>query len=218
MNTIALRFLSATALAATLHTAAAACQPAADGALTAHYAVRYAPKGSTAVTQNWLLSRTADRLSWRKGDIEEVWLRQPNGVRLLRVFHADRQVVEYAPGELSALGVKVAWDELAGLLSEASLAQLSADGPMRRGKLGADTVAVQWDAAAALPTHLQREGAGGEVVYERTECKAGAQVATDFAGYGRIDASDFGDMENDPFVRKAMAYDERQGWREAHAH
>jgi len=210
--------LGAALWAATLPVFASPCPPTTNGALTAQYEVRYSPRDGAPATQTWLLRREADRLAWRRGDVEDVWLRQPDGVRLLRVFHADRQVTDYAPGELKALGVAVPWDELTGLLATSQLSRLTATGTHYSGVLGSEAVTVDWDAAAGLPARLARRSDQAEVQFVRTTCTAGAAVATDFAGYGHIDAADFGDMAYDPFVRKAMAYDERQGWREAHAH
>lgn len=212
------RLLSAALLAAALPVFASPCQPAADGALTAQYEVRYTPRDGAPATQTWRLQREAQRLAWRRGDVEDIWLRQPDGLRLLRVFHADRQVADYAPGELKALGVAVPWDELAGLLAASQLSRLTATGPHYSGVLGNEAVTADWDAAVGLPERLVRRSDSAEVQFVRTACTAGAAVATDFAGYGRIDAADFGDMAYEPFVRKAMAYDERQGWREAHGH
>ena len=40
----------------------------------------------------------------------------------------------------------------------------------------------------------------------------------DPAGYQRIDAADLGDMDQDPFARKAEAYDVKLGWRQAREH
>lgn len=210
--------LGAALLAAALPALAFPCQPAADGALAVQYAVRYSPHDGVPITQVWRLQREAQRLAWRRGDVEEIWLRQPDGLRLLRVFHADRQVADYAPGELKALGVAVSWDELAGLLAASQLSHLTATGTHYSGALGNEAVAVDWDAAAGLPERLVRRSDRAEVEFVRTACSAGGAVATNFAGYGRVDAADFGDMADDPFVRKAMGYDTQHGWREAHAH
>lgn len=213
--------LTAALLAAAPAVQAATCQPDAGGALTAEYTVHYRPAhAGEAPTppQIWRLQRTTDGISWRKGDVQELWLRQPNGVRLLRVFHADQQVVDYAPGELSALGVPARWDELASLLPDEGLRALGRQGAQYAGQWQGEQVEVDWDAAAALPGRLVRRSPAGEVRYERTACTAKAAITTDFAGYGRIDAADFGDMAYDPFVRKAQAYDEQRGWRVAHTH
>lgn len=150
--------------------------------------------------------------------MEDVWLRQPNGLKLLRVFHADRMVFEYAPGELAALGVRLSWDDLTGLVSPADQATLKTAGSLRAGRVGNDTVSAEWPADDALPQQLTRRNAGGEVRFVRSVCSGSAEVDVNFDGYGRIDAADFGDMEYNPVVRKAMAHDERIGWREAHAH
>lgn len=205
--------------------AAAALRPPE---LVARFQVRFTPRGGHTRVQTWQLARGHDQISWIKGrGDEDLWHREPGGLRLERVLRADRTVIDYAAGELRALGVTPDWEALGSLFAEADLALLRPTGPPRpgqarhyRGRLGAEQVDLVWDPVARLPLRLLRSGAAGRVLYQRTALHAALPPDWPRAGAGsddwpRLDAADFGDLEDDPVVRRALARDAAAGWRAA---
>ena len=178
--------------------------------------------------QIWLLQRSAQAISWIKGEhTEDLWRRDASGIRLARVMRAERHVLRYAAGELAALQVQIDWDALACLLSPKELAAL-APWPARRGwrqgQLDGEAVTVHWDAQAALPWRLTRRSGKGQVQFERLAWVPGSPPATwpePGAGtndFTQLDAADFGDMADNLAVQRARMLDERAGWRHPHEH
>ena len=73
-------------------------------------------------------------------------------------------------------------------------------------------IVLDWSARQQLPVRLERTRGKtlSELTLTRTLPYAPATLAAidaRLAGYQRIDASDFGDMESDPFIRKAERID-----------
>lgn len=208
---------------------AASTTPLPD--LAARFRVTLTPRTGRAQQQQWQLTRTATEIGWIKGaSAEEVWRRDTSGIRLERVFREDRHLIDYAAGELRTLEVAIDWRELGSLFAEQDLARLKRQGGVARpggpvhyqGRIGGERVDLQWDPVARLPARLARSGKSGQVLYERIAVHAALPADWPRAGAGaedfqRLDASDFGDMEYNPVVRKAQARDERAGWRKAHA-
>jgi hypothetical protein len=209
--------------------------PLAD--LSAQFKVSFKPaaanKKSAASVQTWTLSRRADRITFVKGPIEEIWMRDARGeIGLTRIFRDERGIVDYSPGELKALGVQPRWEMMGTLFDEAAIRMLLPRGVSKlagrevyrfTGKLGADQVDLSWDAKARVPVRLVRSGPAGRASFELQATHEVAPGIWPIAGAGsdsfeRIDAADFGDMESNPFVRKAQAYDVGLGWRTAHNH
>ncbi len=216
--------------------AAPEAAPAAGwAALSARYRVSAKLKGQvqSKSSQIWTLARAPQQISIVKPNVEDIWWCDGQGsIGLKRVLRSDRHIIEYAPGELRALEVNVGWDALATVFDEALLtsmkrvSQIQRQGrPIQRftGTLHAEQVDLEWDAGLRLPIKLTRRGAAGSVQYELLEQHAVAPANWPVAGAGtedftRLDAADFGDMEYNPVVRKAMAMDVRAGWRAEHMH
>ncbi|MFZ5505987.1 MAG: hypothetical protein ACOY7P_10950 [Pseudomonadota bacterium] len=176
--------------------------------------------------------RSDNRLVIEQSDFAESWQRVDNGFEFERVFHADRRTVEYAPGELRTLHIEPDWAVLRAGLDRGTLAGLKA-AAHRKGphgetvryarKNGSTSVTLDWLPRHQLPERLER--VAGK---RRSELKlagirpfdAAALAALDARrdSYLRIDASDFGDMEGDPFVQKVSGLDVLRGWRAAHTH
>ncbi len=215
----------------------AGANPYPLGDLAARFKVSFQPvgarKGSSAQIQTWTLARSADRITLIKGAIEEIWSRDAQGqIGLSRIFRDDRHVVDYSAGELKTLGVLPRWETIGTLFDEAAIRYLKPGGVTRlagrevyrfSGKLGAERIELAWDAKSRLPARLVRTGPNGRVQFDLLQTQATAPAEWQPAGaesatFQRIDAADFGDMESNPFVRKAQAYDVRIGWRQAHTH
>jgi hypothetical protein len=223
--------------AAPAEPASAAVNPYPLTDLSAQFKVSFRPaaanKTSAASVQTWTLSRRADRITFVKGAVEEIWTRDARGgIGLTRVFRDDKAIADYSTGELKTLGLQPRWETLGTLFDEAAIRMLLPRGVSKvagrevyrfTGKLGAEQVDLSWDAKARLPVRLVRSGPAGRVSFELQATHDAAPPAWPIAGAGtdlfeRIDAADFGDMESNPFVRKAYAYDVGLGWRTAHAH
>lgn len=194
--------------------------------LAARYAVTLQRAGQRFVDsrplqrETWTFYRDAQRIALLKPREEEVWLRDASGIRLQRLFHDERRLVDYSAGELRTLRIDVRWEAL-GWLFDPSSATLRRTGHGRfAGHMGADHVTLQWDAQHALPRTLRREGPQGRlqltllaVVSGREPPPAWPRPSSDRSDYARMDAADFGDLPDDPFVQRLLARDARSGWR-----
>lgn len=202
--------------------------------IAARYRVTLALRGQPAQVQQWQLLRQANEICWTKGQaLAEIWRRDSSGIRLERVLPEDKHLIDYSAGELRALQVVVDWHGLGTLLAETDLARLQ---PVRgtaarrpglpvdyRGQLAGDAVALRWDPVARLPLRLQRSSPAGRVLFERLALHAVAPAdwprpGAGSADYQRLDAADFGDMDDNPVVRRAQARDVLAGWRQAQRH
>lgn len=164
--------------------------------------------GKSAV---WYFARDERRVRLIKGEIEEVWERDPRGrISFERIFHADKRRVYYTAHELATLGVEPDWDQLCRLV----------DHP---GQDAAPGVALTWNQALDVPEQLVKPLPNGTLTMTLVAAAPaplpgwphGHAAADD---YERLDAADLGDMEYDPFALKAEAYDLRAGWRQPHEH
>jgi hypothetical protein len=198
-------------------------------ALAARFRVTLQRPGSQPQVQRWQLIRSSTELSWIKGSAtEEIWRRDASGIRLERVMRADRHLIDYSAGELRTLAVALDWRELASLFAAEDLALLGPPMPARpgqparsvhyRGSIQGEQVDLLWDPVASLPIRLLRSGKSGWVEYQRSALHATVPVdwpraGSDSTDFQRLDAADFGDMADNPVVRKAQARDERAGWR-----
>jgi hypothetical protein len=201
---------------------AAHCEAGA-APVAARFEVRITPpKGvaQPARQQTWTFIREAQQVALIKGDVEERWRRDESGrIRFERIFHADRHVVDYSPGELATLNVQPAWAALSCFVDPQNLVATA-----RRQPTAGAWERVTWNRALNLPSRLERRSRDGTL----TRLRLTAQFAVPPAGwplpgersdeYLHLDAADFGDMDYDPVVRKSEALDLRAGWRAPHSH
>jgi hypothetical protein len=219
------------ASSATASPATSAAQTADAPALTARFRVTWTPSGQPAQVQHWQLQRSAIEIGWIKGDgREDVWRRDSSGIRLERVLRRDRHLIDYSAGELRTLGVQTDWHALGSLFTDADLARLrrlpdpqSGAWPHYRGELDGEQVELRWDPVARLPVQLLRRSKAGQVRYERLALSVAPPADWPRAGAGtedfqRLDAADFGDMEDNPVVRREEARDALAGWRKPQPH
>jgi hypothetical protein len=201
--------------------------------LAAHYTLRV-----NKLQTDWFLWRQNDLIETANVLAAEgtIWQRLDNdaGYYYRRVFHKDERVVEYAPGELKARHTEPEWQKLASVISPKTLEALRrvGDKPMfgQRaahyvGRLDGQKIDLWWLETARLPARLHVVSAGRQMHMELREMHAGSPDTwpaawprtneQKLAAYGLIDASDFGDMESDPFVAKVMQVD---GHEHGHAH
>lgn len=203
---------------------AAASASAAAGQRLEPLAARFQLTNNKLRTE-WYLWRDADSIE--TADLatgqNNIWERQGwDDYSYRRVFHRDQRVVEYTPGEIRTRHAEPGWVKLASVISPQLLESLKR-GPSKRqfgqrairysGTVNGQKIALWWLEKARLPAHLQIVGAQQRMELNLQEIHAQAPAswprATDerIAGYGKIDASDFGDMESDPFVARVMHED-----------
>ena len=225
--------LAAASAAAGLAPGPAPCTACVSAApdLAARFRVTWTPRGKPARAQQWQLQRSTTEISWIKGDgREDIWRRDASGIRLERVLRRDRHLIDYSAGELRTLGVQADWRALGSLLTDADLARLHrlpdpqpGAWPHYRGVLDGEQVDLRWDPAAHLPVQLLRRSKTGQVLYQRLALLATAPADWPRAGartddFERLDAADFGDMDDNPVVRQEEARDALAGWRTPHPH
>lgn len=197
--------------------------------VTASYRVELQSGKRAVQSQTWYIQREPQRITIYKPQMDDIWRRDQAGqISFERVFHDDRTIVEYTAGELRTLGVTPVWDELASIFDPAKLQKLkplarTAGAASYQGKLGEEQVKVEWLDEPALPRSLLRSAHGKSVRFTLLKQPAtlpdaivAAHQALDH--YTRLDASDFGDMEYNPVVKKAMHLDVQLGWRAEHEH
>lgn len=176
--------------------------------LAARYRVRRQAVHEPAHLETWTFCRAADRIALLKPTEEEVWLRDAAGIRLQRIFHPQRKLVDYSAGELRTLRIDARWAAL-GLLFDPSPGMRQRD----------EQITLQWDRAHDLPRSLLRRSARGRLQLTQTAVSIGPlpaawpQPSADRTDYDRLDAADFGDMPDDPFVQQLLARESRLGWR-----
>jgi hypothetical protein len=189
---------------------------------------------SKSQIHTWYFDRNAESVALLKGNVEEVWFRDAHDrISFERVFHDDARVVDYSTGELATLQVHADWAALSRFVDPAELAQLkliSKQGKGRdakwhlRGRVGKEQLYVVWSPALELPQRLTRHVPGVTrvsmllVATARKSEPNWPVVGEKSANYLHLDAADFGDMDDDPVVRKSEALDTRLGWRASHKH
>ncbi len=226
LSALALLLMAAWGLAAE-----PSAQPVAVSAAPA-LAARYELRIGTHTT-DWYLLRTATRIeSFNAGSRQgEIWARAPNGViDYRRVFVGDRKIIEYSAGELRARGAVPQWEKLFSLVDPAQVTGLRQTGErvvlgqhaqVLEGDLDGVPTRLWWLPEARLPARFERGASDYLLRLELTELHAAApaqwpQLGDDrLVGFGRLDAADFGDLEEDPFVRKVLAQD---GHDQGHRH
>ncbi len=186
-----------------------------------------------AAPHTWYFFRNAQRIAVLKGDFDEVWHRDVQGrISFERVFHNERQAVDYSSGELATLGVQAEWAALASMVDPKELATLklvsrSGSGAQHRLRLeglhNGERLRVDWLPALQLPLRVERQSKAGRTRIEllqqaNTAPPQWPQPGQASADYLRFDAADFGDMGYQPVVRKSEAMDIRAGWRVTHKH
>lgn len=229
------KLISATAclLASILGNAALAHEGRANDIVAQAVVASPAPTSLAAHFDLQIDSQRTDWYLWRDRDsIEtanagsgrgEVWERQGESMySYSRIFHNERKVVEYTPGELKTRNVDPDWDQLGSIMSPRQLGLLKrVDSKTMfgqraihyRGRLNGEKIDLWWLEQSRLPALLQRTVDHRRVTLRLKEIKAASPVswpradASAVAAYGHIDASDFGDMETDPFVARVLEED-----------
>lgn len=213
---------------------ATAAEEPAYQPLAAHYQeIRSASEERTEVA-DWYLTRRDRQVETARGDYAEVWQRDARGeLTLTRVFHQDRKVIQYTPGELRTQRRSKDWAGLNGFFDPRQMATLKKVGtepvlgrPASHyiGKLGKEEIEVVWLDQEALLAKYARSGRDGSIVYELKELRLAPATGwlqdslNRAEHYAFLDGADLGDMEYDPFVQRVLGLDDEHGSHVHHNH
>jgi hypothetical protein len=189
-----------------------------------HYLTKVTPHGKTkALSSNdWFFWRNPNMIQTldADGDHGEVWQRTANGsIQYRKLYHTDKTAVEYMPADMPTNNMNFDWLKLSSMLSQQELDALKAvkkvqvlghNAELRKGKINDKTIEVTWLLDENLPASIIRKDKTGNVelhLVEITTLSAAKKkpiAIENIDNYRQIDAVDFGDMENDPFVKKVM--------------
>jgi hypothetical protein len=174
-------------------------------------------------TTTWFFWRKPNMIQTQdaEGHYGEIWERTANGSIQYRKFYPDdKTAVEYMSADRPAYAMDFDWIKLSSMLSQQELDALKPvenkqvlghNATLRRGKTGDQTLEVLWLTSEQLPASIIREDKTGRVelrlveITPFSEARRKPLAIEEIANYRQIDAADFGDMENDPFVKKLMA-------------
>ncbi|MEJ5210572.1 MAG: hypothetical protein WHV61_03960 [Burkholderiales bacterium] len=175
----------------------------------------------------WFFLRQTDQVELGRGAYVELWQRDARDeVSWQRIFHDERKLIAYTPGELRTQRRAVAWRTLNTIIDAGLLASLQPMGRTRylgrqatryRGRVDGEAIEVVWLDTEKLPGRVVRQK--GETRYELRLKELRAQPDSRWpradlaraADYEFIDGADLGDREYDPFVRRVLAVDARNG-------
>lgn len=166
----------------------------------------------------WHFVRQADRVATHNlsDDSGEVWRRLAGGdIAYQKIFHGQRQTIDYQPGDLKALAAVPDWRAVATLLSPAELGGLQSDGEetvLGRGALRyrsdlGEVEELLWLSREQLPALIRRQEHGHRLTTRLVALyPPGPLPWPDSRGedYGHTDYADLGDKEGDPFVKSIL--------------
>lgn len=180
---------------------------------------------SGKIASEWYLWRGADRIEM--ADLatgqNNIWERSgQHDYSYQRVFNKDQRVVEYSAGEIRTRHAEPDWNKLLSVVSpqllqalkrRESRLQFGQNAVHYTGTVNGQQIDLWWLETALLPSQLVISG--GQQNLSMTLKELHAESPADWpratpeklASYGRIDAADFGDMENDPFVARVLRQD-----------
>jgi len=155
------------------------------------------------------------------GDRGEIWLRTNNdSVQYRKLYISDKTAVEYMPADMPTNNMDFNWDKLSNMLSQSELDSMklvkkthamNRNAQVYKGKIGAQSIEVTWLMEEKLPASIIKKDKIETIELHLVEIEP-LSVATqkplaieEISNYRHIDATDFGDMEHDPFVEKIMA-------------
>lgn len=198
--------------------------------LAAHYREEIVV-GKKQKSADWYFTRHDNQVETAQAGYAEAWQRDERGeIALTRVFHQDRKLIQYTPGELRTQGRQKNWFALnsivdprqhAALRRVGSVSVLGRPASRYTGKIDGERIEVIWLTQEALAAKVVRAGRDGRVSLELKELRSSpdsrwprADLA-DTDQYTFLDGADLGDMEYDPFVQRVLDAESGHG---AHIH
>lgn len=174
-----------------------------------------------ALTKSLVVVRDDQQVEYRlAGEAPRLWRRTPDGIEMRELYPDERRMITYSPGDLRTLQMTPDWEELIGVVSPATRAELLPRGNRRQfgqklthyaGKdLQGNQVALDWLPEAGLPARLalKTEAAGKRSdLPPRLALKSLVRRPSDAAFSPtdqllEIDQADLGDMEMNPEVQR----------------
>lgn len=186
--------------------------------------VRYEVRNASQ-SQEWFMDRKINAISTFNGDNlrGEIWTRDHRGdIEYSRVFMEDKKLVEYSTGELKTQNKLPDWAQLASIFAPKIIASLKVSGEkiqfdeqvlVLEGKINNVETTIWWIPKLQIPSYVsQKQGTVDssmtlKEIYKQTPTTWQWLDTATFDSFSRIDASDIGDMESDPFVKKLLQLD-----------
>lgn len=172
------------------------------------------------VRSEWFLWRRPSLIEIREkgGESGEVWERGPDRrISYRRIFHEERRVIEYTPGDLRALRREPDWARLSNLVDPALLGRdlkrsgeeerLGRRAERYRGRLDGVEVELLWLSREQIPALIREIYPDRERQLRLIEIyplEESPWPHGRFAEYRHTDYADIGDQEADPFLRKLL--------------
>jgi hypothetical protein len=188
-----------------------------------HYVTKLIPHGKTKASSNdWFFWRNPSMIQTldSDGDHGELWQKTTNGsIQYRKLYHVDKTAVEYMPADMPTNNMNFDWLKLSSMLNQQELDALKPvkkiktlghNAELRKGKVGDQNIEVVWLLDENLPARILKKDKTGSVELRLVEITLLTTAhkkpiaVEDINNYRQIDAIDFGDMENDPFVKKVM--------------
>lgn len=187
--------------------------------------VKYEIRNGTQ-KEEWFLDRKINVISTFNGHSQqgEIWTRDLHGdIEYSRVFVNDKKIVEYTTGELKTQNKFLKWNQLASIFAPNTIARFKVAG--KKNQFGEDVLVLEgeinniqttiwWIPRLQIPSYVsQKQGMVDfsitlQKMYKETPISWKWTNQATFENFSIIDASDIGDMENDPFIKKLLQIDE----------
>ena len=182
---------------------------------------------------DWFMIREPQRIvTFNAGSRQgEVWARDAQGrIEYTRVFAEDRKILDYTDGQLKTLHMEPNWAQLTSILSPEAVAKLRKTGERKvmgqralilEGNIDGVRTSLWWLPELQIPARLERGRGRTATRLVLREIHEQAPAAWNWVDesvldtYAKLDATDLGDMEYDPFVQKVMRQD---GHHHGHEH
>jgi hypothetical protein len=207
------------------HTISASNQARQLPEVACRYEMKIFPNGKSeaSTSKSWYFWRKSSMIQTRDadGDYGEIWEQSTNGsIQYRKLYHADKTAVEYMPADRTTHNINFDWIKLSSMLSPQDLDSLKSVkktnflgfiAELHKGQIDGLALEVVWLPNESLPASIIRESKAGRVELQLVELEPLSAshrkpVSIEaIANYRHIDSADFGDMENDPFVKKVLA-------------
>jgi hypothetical protein len=116
----------------------------------------------------------------------EIWTKSPTGkIEYERIFHDQKQIIDYRDSDLAAIGETPNWLAIATLLTPAEAQNPDSE--------------ITWLPESQIPAQIQRHENGHLITTKIVNLKTDAPLKT--SDYRHIDFADIGDKESDPFIQ-----------------
>lgn len=183
--------------------------------------VKYVVQNITQKNE-WFMDRKINTIATFNGMNQqgEVWTRNQNGeIEYTRFFLKDKKLVEYTTGELKTRNIFPNWAKLASMYNPKDIELLKRVGKkdlfgrqvvVLEGEINKVQTVIWWIPELQIPAFVQQKQGNidwsislKEIFTQTPSSWQWANPAT-LDTFSKIDASDLGDMESDPFVKKLL--------------